>query len=232
MRFDQGYKEDVTLSDQTVVRLRLVRPSDKELLLRGFDRLSPESRYRRFFTERAALTAADLRFFTEVDGIRHFAIGALCRDAEGRAQGIGVARFVSADGTVAEPAIAIIDDVQGKGLGRILFQRLVAAAQERGIQRFRAEVLAANEPMRKILGEASLDPGTVSEAGVLAIDVPLDAGSVVSAPHRNPLYQLLVLAAQGLVQVRLAMARALGGEPTADEADGDGAGTGERPSGA
>ncbi|MBI5478070.1 MAG: GNAT family N-acetyltransferase [Deltaproteobacteria bacterium] len=220
MRFDQGYKEDVTLSDGTAVRLRCVRPSDKGLLLEGFDRLSPESRYRRFFTEKAGLSEADLRYLTEVDGVRHFALGALCRDEAGRQQGIGVTRFVSLDGEVAEPAVAVIDDMQGKGLGRILFHRLVAAAVERGIQRFSAEVLATNDPMRAILGEVSLDYGRVSDAGVLVIDVPLGA-LPHDHPHRNPLYQLLRYAAQGMVVARRALSLAVGAEP----ADG-GAGSG------
>jgi hypothetical protein len=38
----------VTLRDGSRVRIRRGRRSDRELLLRGFQRLSPESRYRRF----------------------------------------------------------------------------------------------------------------------------------------------------------------------------------------
>jgi GNAT superfamily N-acetyltransferase len=218
VRFDESYKEDATLSDGTAVRLRRVRPTDKQLLLDGFQRLSPESRYRRFFTERSALKPADLRYLTEVDGVRHFALGALCRDAAGRQQGIGVTRFVSTDGIVAEPAVAVIDEMQGKGLGRLLFQRLVEAAMERDIQRFTAEVLAANEPMRAILGEVSLDYGRVSDTGVLVIDVPLDVLAKGLGAHTNPIYQLIRYAAQGMV----VMSRALAHVVADDHEDGEG----------
>ena len=212
MRFDEGYKEDVTLSDGTAVRLRCVRSSDKGLLHEGFERLSPESRYRRFFTERATLSDADLRYLTEVDGVRHFALGALCRDAEGRQQGVGITRFVSRDGLVAEPAVAVVDSMQGKGLGRILFRRLVAAAQERGILRFTAEILATNDPMRAILGEVSQEYGAVNDEGLLVIDVPLDALARATGKPRHPFYEMLVYAAQGLVAVRHSLARAVGAE--------------------
>ena len=221
MRFDEDYKEDVTLSDGTAVRLRRVRPADKQLFLAGFDRLSPESRYRRFFTERAALNAADLRYLTEVDGVRHFALGALCRDAEGRQQGIGVTRFVSLDGEVAEPAVAVIDEMQGKGLGRVLFQRCVEAALERGLQRFTAEVLATNDPMRAILGEVSLDYGTVSDEGLLVIDVPLEILAKGLGAHTNPIYQLIRYAAQGMVVARRALAHAVSEDHEAGDDDGE-----------
>ena len=221
MRFDAAYKEDVTLSDGTAVRLRCVRPSDKQLLLAGFDRLSPESRYRRFFTERSVLDAADLRYLTEVDGQRHFALGALCRDPEGRQQGIGVTRFVSLDGIVAEPAVAVIDEMQGKGLGRLLFQRLIVAAQERGIERFSAEVLATNDPMRAILGEVSQEYGRVSEGGLLVMDVPLEILAKDLAPHTNPIYQLIRYAAQGMVVMSRALAHVVGEDrETGERAEG------------
>lgn len=225
MRFDEGYKEDVTLADGTAVRLRRVRPADKRLLLEGFERLSPESRYRRFFTERNSLGPADLRYLTEVDGVRHFAMGALCRDHEGRQLGIGVTRYVSLDGVVAEPAVAVVDEMQGKGLGRILFQRLVEAAIERGLQRFSAEVLATNDPMRAILGEVSQEYGTVNDAGLLVIDAPLDALAKGLGAHTNPIYQIIRYAAQGLVVMRRALSHAVRDE---DEAEDEAPARGER----
>jgi GNAT superfamily N-acetyltransferase len=229
VRFDETYKEDVTLPDGTAVRLRCVRPSDKQLLSAGFDRLSPESRYRRFFTERSALNAADLRYLTEVDGLRHFALGALCRDEEGRQQGIGVTRFVSLDGVVAEPAVAVIDEMQGKGLGRLLFQRLIAAAQERGVERFTAEVLATNDPMRAILGEVSQEYGHVSDSGTLILDVPLEVLAKGLAPHTNPIYQLIRYAAQGMVVMSRALAHVVGEDHEAGEPDEGGRGEGGEP---
>jgi len=50
--FTLDYTEHAELRDGTSVLLRLVRPTDKELLRAGFQRLSPESRYARFFMPR------------------------------------------------------------------------------------------------------------------------------------------------------------------------------------
>ncbi|HTJ41148.1 MAG TPA: GNAT family N-acetyltransferase, partial [Kofleriaceae bacterium] len=130
--------------------LRLVRPADKELLARGFARLSPHSRYLRFFTPKSALTDDELRYLTECDHLRHLAIGATTADEH---DGLGVARFIALDGEpgVADAAIAVIDDMHGKGLGSLLFERLVAAARERGITRVRCDVLGSNTAMQEFL---------------------------------------------------------------------------------
>jgi len=148
-RFINGYREIVRLSDNTQVTLRLVVPADKLLLARGMDNFSAESRYRRFLASKNALTDAELQYLTEVDGVHHFAIGAL----HGSNEGVGVARFVcfGDNRDIAEPAVAVIDSYQNKGLGKILFTRLMAAARERGIRRFHGVMLASNEPMKHLL---------------------------------------------------------------------------------
>ena len=55
----------------------LLEPYDKQALARGFERLSSESRYRRFLSAKKSLTADELRFFTELDGVNHAAVAAL-----------------------------------------------------------------------------------------------------------------------------------------------------------
>src|SRR5215510_13319274 len=108
--------------------------------------MSPQSRYLRFFTPKACLTEDELRYLTEIDQERHFALGASTVDER---DGLGVARFIRLDGEpgVAEAAIAVVDEMHGQGLGSLLFMRLVAAARERGVERVRCEVLGSNLAM-------------------------------------------------------------------------------------
>src|SRR5262245_19880796 len=113
----------------------MVRPDDKERLRRGFHRLSPEARYLRFFTPKVDLSEDELRYLTETAGVRHVAIGAVrAGDDE---EGLGVARFILLDDApgTAEAAVAVLDEIQGQGLGTLLFLRLLAAARERGVSR-------------------------------------------------------------------------------------------------
>lgn len=151
------FHEERALNDGTLVALRHIRPEDAAELKRGFDHLSPASRHRRFLG--AALTSLSdeqLRYLTNVDQDRHVAIVAETVPADGSAPvGLGVARYVreADDPAVAEVAITVADEWQGKGLGRILALTLARAAHERGVQRFRGEVLADNAAIRGLLAD-------------------------------------------------------------------------------
>jgi ribosomal protein S18 acetylase RimI-like enzyme len=110
---------------------------------------------------------------------------------------VGVARFVRlVDRTdVAEAALVVVDSEQGKGLGRLLLHRLVAAADERGIERFECSVLASNEPMRNLLESLAQPSPTRISGDVITFDFALPE---LGVPHQSSLYQLLRLAARGL----------------------------------
>ena len=53
------------------VRIREIRPSDRQLLMAGFERLSPGSRYRRFLVPSPDLADRMVRYPTDVDRITH-----------------------------------------------------------------------------------------------------------------------------------------------------------------
>lgn len=152
--FDSHYRELLLTKDGTPFLIRVLRPEDKQKLVEGFQRLSPESRYRRFFSPKNQLTPGDLLFFTEFDGINHFALGAALLDKSGQeGDGIGVARFIrlAEQSPVAEFAIAVVDSMQRQGIGLQLSERLLAAAQERGVERFVCDILADNEAARELI---------------------------------------------------------------------------------
>src|SRR5215211_1835330 len=94
-----------------------IPPSDKPLRLDGLHRLSPESRYRRFFSPVHELGANQLRYLTEVDHDAHEALIAL--DPK-KGTVVGVARYIrsKADPATSEVAIAVVGEWQGRGLGR------------------------------------------------------------------------------------------------------------------
>jgi len=68
---------------------------------------------------------------------------------------VGIARFIRLkdDPAVAEAAVTVVDHMQRRGLGKLLVSALAQAARERGITRFRAEVLRTNEAMLALLRE-------------------------------------------------------------------------------
>ncbi len=152
-KFDEAYSEEVVLSDGMRARLRMLRPEDKHLIEDGFLKLSDRARYLRFFAAKERLTEEELRYLTEIDGVNHFAIGATRLEGHREIDGLGIARFVRLprDAETAEPAVTITDEAQKKGLGTLLAARLIAAAAERGIKRFRFEMLESNDPAREMI---------------------------------------------------------------------------------
>lgn len=134
------------------VAWRPLVPADRDHLQAGFRRLSPRSRYQRFFRSIRDLTPQELAWLTEVDQVHHLAIGA--QDVSGdQPAGIAVARCVRlADRPdVAEPALTVVDSHQRRGIGTWLMRVLADAARRRGIRAFEGYVFADNEPMIAIL---------------------------------------------------------------------------------
>lgn len=69
----------IALRDGSRVRVRRGHRSDRELLLRGFERLSAESRYRRFLAPMPHQTESMIRYLTEIDHRDHEAVSELRR---------------------------------------------------------------------------------------------------------------------------------------------------------
>ena len=196
VRFGPDFSERHVLLDGTVVTLRPMQPSDRDETQRQFRRMSPDSRYRRFFRGISELSPEMLDYLTVVDGTDHFALVALLPSLDLKEEvGAGVARFVRLrdEPHVAEAAVTVVDDFQGRGLGRLLLTTLALAAKERGVSCFRGEVLASNEPMRKLLAECGAQ-GRDGGYGTVVFDVPIDA-----AHEGSPLRKVLREVAASMV---------------------------------
>ena len=139
-----------TLRDGSTVLIRQVRGTDAPLLADGFARLSARSRQLRFLGPKKMLSAAELRYLTDVDLHDHEALGALS-PADG--WGVGIARYIrdADDPRAAEIAVTIADDWQGRGLGSELLARLSDRGRQAGIGRFTATVSADNVAMPRLL---------------------------------------------------------------------------------
>src|SRR4051794_6238221 len=70
---------DLTLRDGATVRVRPIEPGDRRALVEAFERLSPETRYRRFFGPVNELSPRILDHLTLVDHADHEALVAVDR---------------------------------------------------------------------------------------------------------------------------------------------------------
>ena len=158
-----------TLRNGERVEIRALRPDDRTDLLAAVERTSAQSLYRRFFGAKRSFTEQEIAFFLNVDFVKHVALVAVPQ--EGLIVGGG--RYVVFEPGRAEVAFAIVDDYQGRGIGRALMRHLVAIARDAGLVELTAEVLPGNAAMLKVFEKSGLTFDTRSEPGVVHVALRL-----------------------------------------------------------
>jgi acyl-CoA synthetase (NDP forming)/RimJ/RimL family protein N-acetyltransferase len=168
--YPKEWEADVVLSDGGTVHLRPIVPSDGDALLAFHGRMSERTRYLRYFGAYPQIPPRDLQRFTTVDHRGRVAFVALLGDDI-----VAVARYEQIDhGPSAEVAFVVEDRHQNRGLGPILLEHLAAAARERGIARFVAEVLAENAAMLGVFRAAGYHVVREMDEGVFHLEFAID----------------------------------------------------------
>ena len=163
------------LEDGRAFYLRAIDRSDRDRLREElFLKLGVQSLRNRFFAIKQDLTPTELRYFCEVDFVRHVAIVAEV-ECEGYRRLVGVARFLrerEAD-TNAEFAITVTDPFQGIGIGKQLFSHLITSARELGIERLDGSLLAQNSRMTALIQKTRLPAVSSRESGIVSVSIHL-----------------------------------------------------------
>lgn len=167
--YPEADASDAALKDGSPVHLRPIRQDEAPELLRLYDRLSPESLYFRFFAvPDKDLVKAD--YLARVDYVNRYALVA---EIAGNLAGVARWERDLADPARAEVAFTVADDLQGRGLGSLLFRRLATLARARGIATFEAEVLPDNEKMLRVFRRSGLALTSRPDPPALHIEIAL-----------------------------------------------------------
>lgn len=195
---DPTSRGEIVTREGVVLRVRPISDADREALRDAFEKLSAESRYRRFLTPVQRLSAAQVDAFTRVDHDCQEALVAL--DPEGEI--VGVARFVrvAADSDTAEVAVTIADEWQHCGIGTALLHRLAERAEDLGIERFVATCLMANNDMLQLLRDVGIS-FTRTGASCGAIEVEVELPTKVSREHLSRAVRLVAAAHGQLIPI-------------------------------
>ncbi|MFN8049949.1 MAG: GNAT family N-acetyltransferase [Acidimicrobiales bacterium] len=165
----------VRLADGTPLHLRPVVPADAPLIAEGFERLSPESRFLRFFSPLNHLSEAQLHYFTEIDYVDHFAWVAWVDADDGGQLGVGVARYIRSrlHPHAAEAAVAVADDFHRRGIGSVLIESLAAVALTRDIVKFHLLVRTDNLAMIAAMVDLGAERVDNDDPSVLRFEIDL-----------------------------------------------------------
>lgn len=142
---------EVTLRDGRRATIRPIRRDDVARTAGFIDALSPQSKHALFLGGIARLSDAALQRLCDSSHPHDMAYVATVGGAGAERQ-IGVCRYAGgADGDAgAEISVAVADDWQHQGLGKLLLRRLIEHARARGVRRLYSMDSASNDGMRRL----------------------------------------------------------------------------------
>jgi len=152
-------------------RIRPIQPEDEPALVEAFRRLTPEDVRMRFFAPIRMLSHEMAARLTQIDYDREMAL-VLAEEHKGKAAPdrsqtgfVGIVRLAAdPDFEHAEFAIIVLTHAQGRGIGRLLMEQILAYAKRRGIRRVHGDVLAENHRMLKLARDLGFEIRALSEA--------------------------------------------------------------------
>jgi acetyltransferase len=141
--YPQHLEAIVAARDGTPVALRPVREDDEPRLRDLFAHMTPEDIRLRFFAPMRELSHALGSLLTQIDYDRTMALM-----AEHDGATLGIARYAAEpDKQRAEFAVTVRSDWHGRGIGYLLFTRLIEIARDAGIVELFGYVLHDNTGM-------------------------------------------------------------------------------------
>ncbi|WP_432024200.1 GNAT family N-acetyltransferase [Streptomyces parvus] len=176
--YPDHWEADVVLRDGGTARIRPITTDDAARLVSFYEQVSDESKYYRFFAPYPRLSDRDVHRFTHHDYVDRVGLAVTIGG-----EFIGTVRYdriddtgrpASAPADEAEVAFLVQDAHQGRGVASALLEHIAAVARERGIRRFAAEVLPANNKMIKVFRDGGYTQRRSFEDGSVHLTLDLE----------------------------------------------------------
>lgn len=159
--------EETVEIDGEMVTIRPTKPIDERPLQEHFYNLDKQDVVSRFFRPKTSFLRTDVEGMSRTDYIRNLTIVAVVGEV-GFERVVGVGEYYLEEAkNMAEVAFSISKDWQGKGLGRLLINKLSEAARENGISGLFAYTSPENQRMMKLFMTLPYKVRTVIDGDVL-----------------------------------------------------------------
>jgi acyl-CoA hydrolase/GNAT superfamily N-acetyltransferase len=159
----------VTLRPGIKILFRPIKPTDEEMMQELFYSLSEESIYYRFFHRTQVMPHKKVQRFTTIDYKKEMAIVGVVEE-HGREKIIAVGRYsLEPESNMAEAALLVHDNWQGRGIGTRLLKYLIQIAKSQEIAGFKAQVLADNKAPLHIAHKTGYTVETTLENGTFHV---------------------------------------------------------------
>ncbi len=150
---------------------RPIRPSDERMLRDFFYSHSAETVMQRYHAPLKSLKPQQIQQFCTIDYDAHFALAGFLREGQSERM-VAIGRYMlDRASNVADVALTVHDDLQGRGVGTWLLTRLIAIARGRGIAGFTGYVRANNVRMLNLFHHAGIPVESSLEDGIYTVNL-------------------------------------------------------------
>jgi GNAT superfamily N-acetyltransferase len=149
------------------VRLRLTRPSDRACIREFLERLSPETRQRRFLSPMPRVPQNVVDHFTYYDPRARLVLAATTPGTGGE-EVVGLGDVSFADTGLAEIGLVVEEEHQSQGIGRLLTEAVASIAVSRGATHLKAEMLDSSPVVLKLLTSIGRTVRTIEDGRAVA----------------------------------------------------------------
>jgi acetate---CoA ligase (ADP-forming) len=172
LTFDHAESGSLILRDGTTAAIRPSEPTDAPRMQEFVDRLSPESRRHRFFSE-STPSIDVIAALCDSSNPRSQLTLIVVRASEGTLRIIAAGSYWAKEAHTAEVAMAVDDGFHGKGLGTLLLERLAMLAIRHGFTRLWAVTHAENLAMREVFRESGFTTHEAYEGDDMEVELSL-----------------------------------------------------------
>ncbi|MCG9662619.1 succinyl-CoA synthetase subunit beta [Vibrio mediterranei] len=159
-------EELITLKDGSKISLRPIRPEDEPFHADFINNVTKEDLYKRFFSDVGEFNHEALANLTQIDYDREMAFVAVDL-SYANPHIIGVSRvLVTPDNSDAEFAILIRSDLKGKGLGRVLMNKIIDYCKSKNTRQISGMTMPTNRGMLTLAQKLGFELDVQFEDGV------------------------------------------------------------------
>lgn len=160
------------MRDGSTAAIQPAEPTDVTMMQQFIDRLSPESRRHRFFSESPPPSDSIVALCDSSDPRSQFTL-IVTRVWGGTPRIIAAGSYWAKDSQTAEVAMAVDDEFHGKGLGTLLLERLALVAIRHNFTHLWAVTHVDNLAMREVFRESGFTSHEAYEGEDMAVELSL-----------------------------------------------------------
>ncbi|MDO9400493.1 MAG: bifunctional acetate--CoA ligase family protein/GNAT family N-acetyltransferase [Polaromonas sp.] len=171
--YPSALEEHVEVAGRALL-LRPIRPEDGQRLMAFYAKASPDDMRLRFFMVRREVPHSELARYSQIDYDREMTFIALAPQEPGDQAMVAEVRAVcDPDNVRAEFSIQVASDWQGKGLGRLLLDKLIHYLRERGAVEVEGQCLQDNAGMAALARRVGFEVSSGPSEGAMALRLRL-----------------------------------------------------------